>query len=401
MLNKDYLLKHRDTDVALFNIDPVSRHISSVQILDTVFSPVNTKSSNIAKGVALHDWLSHRCISNSREGIERLKTRYHINDVRDLMLAQKGLSLSDHYWIDSYPFKHKWKKVNLFENGYSEEIGKLLFDTRLRIVDGDTLYKGNSPELTTGGRLSKYWKRNTKDGKDYLVKGGSGMYRQEPFNEYYAHLVLKALKYDHTPYHVRKGVDGQWVSMCPCIANIDKEMVSAHDIRRKYGIDKNYHGLIGLMHKKACGHMQDAIDKMIIIDYIIANTDRHWDNFGIVRNGVTGAWLEVTPLFDNGYSLWNGDQVNASVPIRNESFADYNEECLAMVDIQKHIKKIPDLPSLFDQAFSRFEHKDRKLILRKGVESQYATLNQIMERGIHTVIGRQYHNNNKKSARKC
>ena len=51
---------------------------------------------------------------------------------------------------------------------------------------------------------------------------------------------------------------------------------------------------------------QQEVDKMILFDHIIHNTDRHERNFGVIRNPDT---LEITgfaPLFDSGSSFgWN------------------------------------------------------------------------------------------------
>jgi hypothetical protein len=47
-----------------------------------------------------------------------------------------------------------------------------------------------------------------------------------------------------------------------------------------------------------------GLDKMLAADYLIANYDRHYNNFGAVRNADTLEWLGPAPLFDNGSSLW-------------------------------------------------------------------------------------------------
>ena len=46
-----------------------------------------------------------------------------------------------------------------------------------------------------------------------------------------------------------------------------------------------------------------ALERLIVCDDIIANTDRHFRNFGIIRNMET---LECrpAPIFDSGTSLW-------------------------------------------------------------------------------------------------
>ena len=43
---------------------------------------------------------------------------------------------------------------------------------------------------------------------------------------------------------------------------------------------------------------------MLVVDYIIANEDRHFNNFGFVRNAETLEYLGMAPVYDSGTSLW-------------------------------------------------------------------------------------------------
>ena len=45
------------------------------------------------------------------------------------------------------------------------------------------------------------------------------------------------------------------------------------------------------------------IDRMIVLDYIIANEDRHLNNFGLLRNAETLEWIGFAPIYDSGSSL--------------------------------------------------------------------------------------------------
>ena len=47
-----------------------------------------------------------------------------------------------------------------------------------------------------------------------------------------------------------------------------------------------------------------ALERMIVLDYIIANEDRHFNNFGLLRNADTLEWLGAAPIYDSGTSLW-------------------------------------------------------------------------------------------------
>ena len=43
---------------------------------------------------------------------------------------------------------------------------------------------------------------------------------------------------------------------------------------------------------------------MFLFDYLINNADRHYGNFGFIRNVQTRKFLGMAPIFDNGNSLW-------------------------------------------------------------------------------------------------
>lgn len=50
--------------------------------------------------------------------------------------------------------------------------------------------------------------------------------------------------------------------------------------------------------------MIEAVDRMIILDYLIANEDRNQNNFSAIRNVETLEWIGATPIYDSGSSLW-------------------------------------------------------------------------------------------------
>ena len=48
---------------------------------------------------------------------------------------------------------------------------------------------------------------------------------------------------------------------------------------------------------------------MLTVDFIIANTDRHYNNFGFLRNPDTLEWLGLAPVFDSGTSFFHDESV--------------------------------------------------------------------------------------------
>ena len=73
---------------------------------------------------------------------------------------------------------------------------------------------------------------------------------------------------------------------------------------------------------------------MIVLDYIIANEDRHLNNFGAVRNVETLEWLGFAPIYDSGSSL-GYDKMPAQMRSEKEvvckPFKNHHEEQLKLV----------------------------------------------------------------------
>ena len=52
------------------------------------------------------------------------------------------------------------------------------------------------------------------------------------------------------------------------------------------------------------GDIKIALEQMIVVDYLIANTDRHWTNFGVIRNSDTLQVERLAPLYDHGAAFF-------------------------------------------------------------------------------------------------
>ena len=49
----------------------------------------------------------------------------------------------------------------------------------------------------------------------------------------------------------------------------------------------------------------EQLCSMLVFDALIYNEDRHFGNFGLLRNNHTGEIIAPAPIFDNGLSLFN------------------------------------------------------------------------------------------------
>mgnify|MGYP000134521921 CR=1 FL=1 len=52
--------------------------------------------------------------------------------------------------------------------------------------------------------------------------------------------------------------------------------------------------------------VSDATDDWLVVDYLMRNTDRHYSNFGLIRDIETLA-VRPAPIYDTGASLWSGE----------------------------------------------------------------------------------------------
>ena len=48
-----------------------------------------------------------------------------------------------------------------------------------------------------------------------------------------------------------------------------------------------------------------ATDDFLFLDFLLRNTDRHYNNFGLIRD-VESFAIRPAPIYDSGASLWNG-----------------------------------------------------------------------------------------------
>lgn len=222
-----------------------------------------------------------------------------------------GLSLSDQYWILPKGERITWEAINFFDHSFSEDVGNLLFghgsaSTSMSLV---------SPDNTSDGQLMKKWK--IADGKRILMKGSSKPYYQEALCEVIASRIASRLGINHVEYSV-VWENEEPFSLCEDFITRDTELISASHIMNAFKKPNNlseYEYYIQSAEKLGVSNIRKEVEKMIVLDFIIANEDRHFNNFGLVRNAVTLEWIGAAPIFDCGTSLWYNTQESRIKPL--------------------------------------------------------------------------------------
>lgn len=244
-------------------------------------------------------WLQKRVIPKNRAYVaEILKTfGLSINDTKGIIDVCKGLSLNDSYWVVPGDFSGTFAQYNLYENRFSEILSLVAYTG---IGQSDATFT-TSPELTTNGMLPKAWR--FIEGKGiYLYKGGTfgaANAGKEPYSEFYASQVAQAMGLKAVSYELENW-KGILASRCKLFTDIDTSYIPIGRIVREGGLKAclDYYEKLG-------PEAYEQIKSMLVFDAVIYNEDRHFGNFGVLRDNHSGAVIGAAPIFDNGLSLFN------------------------------------------------------------------------------------------------
>lgn len=293
-----YILKHFDTPLLEFNltstvIDGFSLEIikeypqhSSLFPLDLTVSP---------EGIL--EWLKRRVISQNRAFVHSFLAKLGLNvkDTKGIIDISKGLSLNDCYWIVDSEFVGTFAEYNLYDNRFSRILSWIAFTGH-----GETNRKGfySTPELTTNGMLAKCWRRI--NGDIILYKAGStGAINagKEPYSEFYAFQIAKAMGLDATEYKLSRW-KGRLFSTCELFTSKEFAYLPIGRVVTKGGWSAVFE------YYKTLGYYDTLVD-MLIFDAVICNEDRHFGNFGLKVENRSNKIVGTAPIFDNGLSLFN------------------------------------------------------------------------------------------------
>lgn len=262
--------------------------------------PVGVRKSDIFTLTdALSMWLEYKTIPNGRPNISECLNRFEISSTTALSRKSFYLSLNDNYWLKPQNIDIRWESVNIYANGFSSDIGDILFDpfvnkSRVNFV---------SPDNTTNGLDAKRW--INENGNFYLLKTN---YKKEQvaYNEVFAMKVAQKLGLKTAEYSIVEGnivINNQKM---PCVfsktLNYCKEGETVLPIGyMRILTNNNTKKLIDFIKDNYPKEFKE-FQKMLVLDYIIANEDRHADNISI-RIDKNGDWHFGT-VYDNGNSMY-------------------------------------------------------------------------------------------------
>jgi hypothetical protein len=302
----EYILMHKNKPVLDLEIDGATGSISKTGTVHNITHlPIGTHSTaeknNVSRNI-LNDWWTGRSIPASRDGLKDVLLNFGVCSPVLLLDKCYGLSLSDQYWVCPENSDILWETVNFFQNDFSKDVGEVLFGHKRSSKDTINFM---SPDNTSDGWLKKKW--IIADGNRYLMKGGSGFLEQEPFNEVIASALMRRLNISHVEYTLTFEQNKPY-SLCKNFITPETELIPAWRImqtRKKNNSHSELTHFFLCCEKFGIPNVWDSIDKMLTLDYIISNEDRHYNNYGAIRNAETLEWLGLAPVYDSGTSLWH------------------------------------------------------------------------------------------------
>lgn len=294
-------LKLEDTTVLCFNFDEHYYEIPHPELLpfylrdnihDTtkITDEIRKIEIGYENQIQITDYFSSRSLSVNRENAKYIMNQLHIKQNNNketrykVMILCKALSVADNYWLTNDE-KERWKDVNLSENPLHKTLQQIALFGRSLTIAGKLL----SPELTGQGVYAKAWYR--ENNILYLYKastaGGNESEREVLTSE-----ILDCFNVPHVEYTLHN-VEGKTVCKCKNMNVINSSIVDSLEFDT-------------WCSKKGLNFIDEArkLDpemyyKTIVVDYLIANRDRHEGNWGFYMNNKTGKIVGMHPLFDH------------------------------------------------------------------------------------------------------
>lgn len=241
----------------------------------------------------ISDWISTRQAPKHREHMRNLLRQCGCDDLDGFIRVSHALGLNDTFWIKPEGSDLSWDDVSLYQNPFNETIARIAFEGGLY---GEH-FSSTSPELITDGSYAKCWIRN-EDEILLLKRGTSGARNTglEPYSEYYAAQLGELICRDNVSYDLITH-HGKLASSCKLFTDEKTGFTPVWKIlsNKSTPVDiLDYFDSIGA---------GESFRRMLVLDALILNTDRHMGNYGILVDNDTQDVIGMAPVFDNNQAL--------------------------------------------------------------------------------------------------
>jgi hypothetical protein len=267
------------------------------------------------------EWMQTRYSSGSNPSARRTMLRAFGSDnhTPEILQVTRALSLSDCYWLKTSNENVRFQDVTPYLNAE---------------WNGNGAFKGGSiSTLFVNGAANKKW----LDSKT-LLKIGS-------FKETDGYALCEELKIPHIS-ETRLSNDGILVTN---FTSPDKFLES---VEQSGYVQKNENP-----REKAIDLFGESAVTLFTVDYLVECDDRHWGNYGFIRNANTGAYEGMSPYYDFDW-IWT----EGIVPLPEKAISDYGSVikniCVDAKTVANKFEKVDVIQKRADELLQLLEcHK--------------------------------------------
>ena len=277
MTNRNYEILSENTVVAIWQNNKLN-------VLNEALLPLYLRKIQNA-----NMWLETRAIDSHRANSRLLKKALRLTDKDDIstVIHVNGATITDNYWIREIGSELTYDDVKFEDDYFSNLALKGNYDSFNRAANSK---RSKTPELTNVGSFEKCWK--LRDGKWWMYKKAN---HEEMFSELFIYELGRELGFDMAIYERGEGY-------IKSLDFTDSASVNFEPASTFMGDNEEYIDVIKALEKLCPQAISDYV-KLIFLDTICANPDRHTNNFGLLRDVQTGELLGLAPNYDNNMAL--------------------------------------------------------------------------------------------------
>ena len=320
----------------------------------------------------IEGWFASRAIDDHRTNSRLLKKALRLRTADDVQtaLAVNAATITDRYWFKPDGMDVNYEDIRFKENYFD---GLALRGD----PDGFSHKPSRTPELTNIGSYEKCWR---------LIDGTWWIYKNENANEKFSELFIcklgKKLNLNMAHYEL----DGEYIR--------SKNFVDA--------LDYNFEPISSLMDKN--DDYSDCFDciyaispalaeeylKIVWMDSIFYNMDRHTENLGLLRDAKTGEIVSMAPNYDNNIALISRGYPS-STNRENDGLIRFFDEFINQNAVARQMYREMDLPEItqemIDECLSEIPIKVDEKFISEFILNGQDVVRAIIDGGISEEEG--------------